>query len=193
MLQYYKWYFYKIGHFYTLTNYKKCENYKGVNFVFKKGDAVVYPMHGAGIIEDLEEKNIDGVSCTYYVLRIPIGNLTILVSLDNVSSMRNILSAVDIERIIYDVSINEIINTNENWNQRYKDNMEKIKTGNLLQVVEVFHNLHRRESQKMLSTTEKKMLSTVKKIILSEIILSYDVEKTKAEEILSKILNNIKI
>lgn len=154
---------------------------------FTKGDAVVYPMHGAGVIEDLEEKNIDGVNCLYYVLRIPIGDLRILVAKENIqnSRIRRVLPVCDIEKILGEVCCSQIdLNKKENWSQRHRDNTEKVKTGCLMDTFSVFYNLYGRENQKGLSSVEKKLMSTAKKIVLSEIMLSYNADKLRAEEIL---------
>ena len=153
------------------------------------GDKVVYPMYGAGIIENLEEKRIDGINQMYYVMRIPVGNLKIMLSVSKAQNagIRRIMSAAPLLKTIDSVKEKPII-MDTNWNQRYKDNMEKIKTGDISEVAEVFRNLRQREREKGLSSAEKKMLSTVKQIILSEIILSNDVERPEAEEILDGII-----
>jgi len=160
-----------------------------VRTLYAKGDAVVYPMHGAGIIEDFEEKNIDGVCRSYCVLRIPIGDLKIMLdasAMENVN-LRRVMPSVDIARVMKDaVKMPAATSTGDNWNQRYKDNLEKIKSGSLLDAAMVFRSLYSREKVRGLSSAEKKMLSNVKKIMLTEIMLSYDVEKPEAEEILEK-------
>ena len=153
--------------------------------MFNKGDKVVYPMYGAGVVETLEDRHIDGQAQQYYVLRIPIGNLKIMVAVENaeVKGIRSITSSEALLRTIGSVRERPIV-MHENWNQRYKDNMEKIKTGHLGETAEVFRNLRQRERDRGLSSAEKKMLTNVKQIILSEIILSHDVEREDAETIL---------
>jgi CarD family transcriptional regulator len=160
-----------------------------MDFVFCVGDKVVYPMYGAGTIIDLEEKVIDGAPHSYYVLSIPVGNLKILVSVKNAESA-GIRSIIDSNRLIsiIDEVKNIPVSMHENWNQRYKENMEKIKTGNIGLVAEVFRNLRVREREKGLSSAEKKVLSTAKQIILSEIILSHEVERPQAEDILDTVI-----
>ena len=156
--------------------------------VYTKGDAVVYPMHGAGIIQDFEEKNIDGICRSYCILRIPIGDLTIMLeasAMENIN-LRKVMTSCDIARVMDDVVKMPTQTTGDNWNKRYKDNLEKIKSGLLSDTATVFRNLYYREKQRGLSSAEKKMLSNVKKIMLSEIMLSYEVEKLEAEEILEK-------
>lgn len=153
--------------------------------MFSVGDKVVYPMYGAGVIEELEEKNIDGVSNTYYVMKIPVGNLKITVSAKKADTLglREVSASDEVMGIIKQVTPIEMA---ENWNQRYKDNMARIKTGSLEKVVQVFKTLIFRERQKSLSSAEKKLLGTAKQIILSEIILSQNIEKEQAEAILEQ-------
>jgi len=155
--------------------------------MFQKGDKVVYPIHGAGVIEGLEQKSIDGKEQTYYTLSIPIGNLKISVSATNAENLgvREVMSREMLMQTFSKVQYLPV-KMSDNWNQRYKDNMSKIKTGNLLEVCEVFRNLRLREKEKSLSSAEKKVLTQAKQIILSEISLSYSVEKSQAEEILEK-------
>jgi CarD family transcriptional regulator len=155
--------------------------------MFHKGDKIVYPLYGAGVIEDLEEKEIDGDTQVYYVLRIPVGNLKIMISAGKAESLgiREIYTKDEMLKVMDGVT-REPIEMPENWNQRYKENMERIKSGRLNEVALVFRNLLFRERERGLSTAEKKMMTTAKQIILSELILSQDVEKTRAEEILTE-------
>lgn len=151
--------------------------------MFSVGDKIVYPMYGAGVIEDIEEKEVMGNKNLYYILRIPVGNLKITVSAKKAEELgiRDVSSSEDVMSIINEVSP---ISMPDNWNVRYKENMDRIKTGDLNKVVEVFKTLISRESKKSLSSAEKKMLGTTKQIILSEIIVSHDICKEEAEEIL---------
>jgi CarD family transcriptional regulator len=155
--------------------------------MFGKGDKIVYPLYGAGVIEDLEEKEIDGDTQTYYVLRIPVGNLKIMISASKAESLgiREIYAKGEMLKVMESVT-QEPINMPDNWNQRYKENMERIKSGRLNEVALVFRNLLVREKERGLSTAEKKMMTTAKQIILSELILSQEVEKSQAEEMLSQ-------
>ena len=156
--------------------------------MYQKGDKIVYPLYGAGIIEDIEEKEIDGEIQKYYVLHIPVGSLKIMISVtksDNLG-VRNVYpkdKLLDILRSVLERS-NDMP---DNWNQRYKENMERIKKGSLADVAHVYHNLLLRERERGLSTAEKKMMTTAKQILLSELILSCDIEKAEAETILDEI------
>lgn len=156
--------------------------------MFQKGDRIVYPLYGAGVIEDLEQKEIDGESQTYYVLHIPVGNLKIMIASGKAESLgiREVYPKDEILSIISSVN-GESSAMSENWNQRYKENMERIKSGKLAEVALVYRNLLWRERGRGLSTAEKKMMTTAKQIILSELILSHDIEKARAEELLADI------
>ena len=156
-----------------------------MNDLFCEGDKVVYPMYGAGVVEALEEQHIDGQTQVYYVLRIPVGNLRIMVAVENAvtKGIRRVLPAAELLAAIQCVCVRPV-SMSENWNQRYRDNMEKIRSGDLVEAAEVFRNLRRRERDRGLSSAEKKMLTNVKQIILSEIILSHNVERDDAEVIL---------
>ena len=153
--------------------------------MYQKGDRIVYPLYGAGIIEELETKEIDGEIQTYYVLIIPIGNLKIMISAAK-AEVQRVRPVHTHDRIVgfLAAALEVKADMPDNWNQRYKENMERIKTGDLTQVGLVFNNLLLRERERGLSTAEKKMMTTAKQIILSELILSMDIEKTEAENIL---------
>ena len=155
--------------------------------MFCKGDKVVYPMYGAGVIEDLEEREIDGENLEYYVMRIPVGDLKIMVSVMKADKLgiRQVSSSDEVFNIIRSIS-NRPVSMAENWNQRYKENMDKIRTGQLSEVSEVFRNLLLREKERGLSSAEKKMLTNAKQIILSEIILSYSITRSEAEDLLTE-------
>ena len=156
-----------------------------VEVLFNVGDKIVYPMYGAGVIENLEQQEVDGTNQTYYVMVIPVGNLKIKISARKAETlgMRQVYDKEKVLNIIKS-AIGQPLEMPENWNQRYKENMERIKSGNLLEVAVVFRNLLYREKQRGLSSAEKKMLTTAKQIIVSEIALSQNVEKGIAEEIL---------
>lgn len=160
--------------------------------MFSKGDRIVYPMYGAGIIEDTQEKTVDGDVRSYYVMNIPIGNLKIMVSAGNAESLglRQVYPKEEVIKIINTIIEVKPVNLPENWNQRYKENLERIKSGKLIEVLGVFRSLSYREKEKGLSSAEKKMLTTVKQIIISEIILSQDIDKFEAEEMLAETFQN---
>ena len=153
--------------------------------MYNKGDRIVYPLYGAGTIEDLEHKHIDGEKQLYYALNIPVGNLTIKVSAEKAKNL-SVRPVICKSKILGELSgvVGVHVDMPDNWNVRYKENMERIKSGELSQVAIVFRSLLFRERERGLSTAEKKMMTTAKQIILSELILSLDIERLEAEDIL---------
>ncbi|MPW27318.1 CarD family transcriptional regulator [Alkalibaculum sp. M08DMB] len=158
--------------------------------MFVIGDKIVYPMHGAGIIEDIEEKKILGDTASYYVLKLPIGNMKLMIPVNNYKELglRDIVDEKTIDEVV------EILKKGQdeeeiNWNKRYRKNMEKIKTGDIGLVAGVVRNLYLLDEEKGLSTGEKKMLNNAKQILVSEFVLVKNIDKEEAEEF---ILKNIK-
>lgn len=155
--------------------------------MYAVGDKIVYPPYGAGVIDDIEEKEVDGQLLSYYVLHIPVGNLKIMISATKAPALgvRTIYPKGEMLGVIKGI-LHEPVVMSDNWNQRYKDNMEHIKSGNLASVALVYRNLMLRERERGLSTAEKKMMTSAKQVILSELMLSQDVDKPEAEAILDE-------
>ncbi|RQD77007.1 MAG: CarD family transcriptional regulator [Candidatus Syntrophonatronum acetioxidans] len=161
--------------------------------MFNVGDKVVYPMHGAGIIEAIEEKEILGATKKYYIMKMPIGEMKVMIPLDNVKE-------VGLRQIIDDEGVNKVLNILKqkhssitvNWNRRYRMNMEKIKSGNIFKVAEVVRNLMLREREKGLSTGERKMLESAKQILVSELVLAKGVDEDKVLDILDEVFEHRK-
>ncbi|HEX3032423.1 MAG TPA: CarD family transcriptional regulator [Bacillota bacterium] len=141
--------------------------------LFRVGDKVVYPMHGAGIIEAIEEKEVLGEKRKYYIMRLPIGNMKVMVPISNGTNLglREIIDAQQIDQVI-DVLGDRADVVSTNWSLRYRQHLEKIKSGNVFEVAEVVRNLSLREREKGLSTGERKMLDTARQILISELSLA---------------------
>ncbi len=154
--------------------------------MFVIGDRIVYPMHGAGIIEQIEEKLILGESRKYYILKVPCGDMKIMIPIEssNDIGVRAIISVQQVEEVVQVLS-SESTEMSNNWNRRYRDNMQKLKTGDIYHVAEVVRNLMRTDKEKKLSTGEKKMLSNAKQILISEIILVKDIDHETAERMIN--------
>ncbi len=151
--------------------------------MFAIGERVLYPMYGAGVIEEIEDKLVDGIKTVFYVLKISVGNLKVVISV-NKAEEKGIRTLLSPDEVLEIIEHTEAIDMPNNWNVRYKENLERLKTGDLKTEVEVYKTLIMRERVKMLSSTEKKMLLNAKQIIVSEIMLSQNVDKTNAERIL---------
>lgn len=151
--------------------------------MFEIGDKIVYPMYGAGIVEDIEKEKDNK---THYKIKILNGSLVIRVAAKKAETI-GIRHIYDEEKIFREISLaaSKPVVFQNNWSLRYKENMEKIKSGNLSQVAEVAKMLMLRENERGLSGAEKKMLNNVKQILISEIILSKGIAKDKAEELLT--------
>lgn len=154
--------------------------------MFVIGDKIVYPMHGAGIIEQIEEKQILGEIRKYYILKVPSGDMKIMIPIESSEEIgiRAIISVAEITGVLEVLSA-ESTEMSSNWNRRYRENMEKLKTGDIYNVAEVVRNLMRTDKEKKLSTGEKKMLSNAKQILISEIILVKDIDHDSAEQIIN--------
>ncbi len=153
--------------------------------MFKIGDKVVYPMHGAGIIEAIEEKEVLGKKRQYYIMRMPIGNMKVMVPLDSVQQigLRQVVGLEDIETVM-GILKDRDTDMSSNWNRRYRANLEKIKSGNIFEVAEVVRNLLHRDKEKGLSTGERKMLENARQILISEMVLAQDKEEKQIETML---------
>ena len=141
--------------------------------MYKIGDSVVYPMHGAGIIEDIEVKEVLGKEQSYYVVRMPIGDMKVMVPMDNAAGvgMRDVIEKAEAEKVLTEFRTFET-DVIQNWNKRFRENMVRIKSGNIFEVAAVVKSLMLRDREKGLSTGERKMLSNAKQILISEIVVA---------------------
>ncbi|HZK24874.1 MAG TPA: CarD family transcriptional regulator [Oscillospiraceae bacterium] len=160
--------------------------------MFSIGDKVVYPMHGAGVIEAIEEKEILGARKKYYIMKIPIGDMKVMIPLDSVEQV-GLREVIDIEGVkqVFTILKQDHSKMSTNWNRRYRANMEKIKSGDIFQVAEVFRNLMYRDKEKGLSTGERKMLDSAKQILVSELVLAQGKSEEDVDEILNRLLADV--
>lgn len=150
--------------------------------MYEIGDRVVHPMHGAGVIESVVEEKISGKLTSFYVFKMPISGLTLKIPVANsdMIGIRPISPVEVIEAVIEQIPALSIDMT-ANWNHRYRENMERIKSGDLLEVAGVIKALMHRDSERGLSNGERKMLHSAKQILISEIVLSESVAYPEAE------------
>lgn len=153
--------------------------------MFNIGDKIVYPMHGAGVIESIEEKEILGRKQSYYVVRMPIGGMKVLIPIQNVDDIgiREVIHEQDVDKVL-EILKDRNVTLTSNWNKRYRENMVKIKSGNIFKVAEVVKTLMLRERQKGLSTGEKKMLNGARQILISELVLAKGANAFEIESII---------
>lgn len=158
--------------------------------MFNVGDRVVYPMHGAGVIEAIEEKDVGGTTEKYYVIKLFMGEMKIMVPVSNVEmvGVREVIGKEEVTKVL-DILKSESSLMSSNWNRRYRANMEKIKSGSIYEVAEVVRNLSLRDREKGLSTGERKMLENARQILLSELVLAQNVTEDQVEAMVEGCLN----
>ncbi|HHT73149.1 MAG TPA: CarD family transcriptional regulator [Firmicutes bacterium] len=141
--------------------------------MYNVGDNVVYPMHGAGVIEAIEEREVLGERQKYYIMALPIGDMKVMIPMDSVEEvgLRQVIDDEGVRRV-YEILGGEKTTMSSNWNRRYRANMEKIKSGDVFAVAEVVRNLTLRDQDKGLSTGERKMLETARQILISELVVA---------------------
>ena len=155
--------------------------------MYNIGDRIVYPMHGAGVIESIEEREILGVVHQYYIVRMPVaGEMTLMLPLDKCDEIgvRDVISKEEASKVLESFRTVEV-ESDSNWNKRHRDNMLKIKSGDIYQVLGVVKELMYRDKIKGLSTSERKMLNNAKQIVVSELVLSAIADKEDIENIIS--------
>ena len=157
--------------------------------MYNVGDKVVYPMHGAGVIDAIEEKEILGEKQSYYILKMP-GEVKVMVPILTAEEhgIRNIIDKAEAEKVINILEQDET-EMEKNWNKRYRDNMDKMKSGNIYEIADVVRNLSFKQKEKGLSTGEKKMLHNAKQILVSELVLVEHSTQDEVEELVDNQIN----
>jgi len=159
--------------------------------IYGVGDKVVYPMHGAGVIVGIEEREVGGETAGYYDIEFPYGNLRLMVPVANTEllGIRDVMGAEKIPEVIEFLETAEQENMNQNWNKRQRENLDKLRSGNIYEAAGVFKFLYLRDIEKALSTGEKKMLTNAKHILFSEIALAGGLDFAEVEQrVLSAIM-----
>lgn len=157
---------------------------------FSVGETVVYPNHGAAVIEEIEHRTIKGEDKEYLVLRvIAQDDLIVRVPATNVDvvGVRDVVDEQGLESV-FDVLRAEHVEEPANWSRRYKANLEKLHSGDVLKVAEVVRDLWRRDNERGLSAGEKRMLTKARQILVSELALAENTNEDKAETRLDEVL-----
>ncbi|MGD9160380.1 MAG: CarD family transcriptional regulator [Desulfobacteraceae bacterium] len=156
--------------------------------MFKEGDLAVYPAHGVGIIETIESKEISGCKQDFYTIRILDNNMKIMVPTQNVDSvgLREIIGQKEIPKLYSILKKRDVVIDNQTWNRRYREYMDKIKTGSVFEVAEVYRDLLMLKEEKDLSFGERKMLDTARSLLVKEISLAKNVAEKQIEKDLDK-------
>lgn len=155
--------------------------------MFAIGSKIVHPMHGAGVIQKIEKKKILGEVKQYYILKLPCNDMDVMIPVESEKSV-GIRGIVDssVAREAIEVLKQDSTPMDSNWNRRYRDNMEKLKKGDIFLVAEIVRNLMRAGREKSLSAGETKMLHNAKQILISEIILSCGISQQDAERLVEE-------
>lgn len=155
--------------------------------MYTVGEKVAHPMHGAGVIEEIVTRNEKEGQRTFYTLRLGVGSLTLMLPCDSCDTigLRQVISPREAEELL--ACLGDVpVESETSWNQRYRENMAKIKSGDLHQVAVVIRTLHRRDAHKALSTGERKMLSSAKRIMVSELALVLARDYSEIEHIIDE-------
>jgi len=159
--------------------------------MFKVGDMAVYPAHGVGVIEKIENRKISGCQEDFYVMRILENNMIIMIPSANATNvgLREIINQNEVSKVFSILKKRDIsVNGNQTWNRRYRDYMEKIKSGSAFEVAEVYRDLTTIKQDKELSFGERKMLDTARSLLVKEISLA---KNMKEEDVERDIRSNI--
>ncbi len=153
---------------------------------FSKGDLAVYPAHGVGYIESIESKEINGDTMNFYMMKIVENGMVIMIPTSNVESvgLREVIPENEVPEV-YKVMQEKAQNSdNQTWNRRYREYMDKIKTGSIYDVAEVFRDLFQLKLEKDLSFGERKLLDTAQNLLVQELSMAKDIdEKAMMQEI----------
>ncbi len=171
------------------TTGDKLETPKPQSREFKVGDLAVYPAHGVGRIESIESRMVNGETHDFYIMKILENGMVIMIPTSNVESvgLRNVIKKKDIPKIFAVIQDNrDNLIDKQTWNRRYREYMEKIKTGSLYEVAEVFRDLYLLKYTKDLSFGERKLFDTAQILLVKELSTARDAdEKSILEEIIA--------
>ena len=157
--------------------------------MYQIGDKVVHPMYGGGVVDSIVQKTVDGVVRDYYILKLPNRSMVVMVPTDNCEEIgvRRVVDQTQADQVMAAIPAIQVEMT-ANWNHRYRENMERMKSGDLIEVARVIKGLTIRDQKRGLSTGERKMLHSAKQILISELVLSKSASYESVEEELNTAL-----
>ena len=157
--------------------------------MYQVGDKVVHPMHGAGIIDSIVQKKVAGQVQDYYLLKLSAGSMMVMIPTGSTEEIgvRPVVTGEEAEDILSAMENLEVDMT-QNWNRRYRENMVRLKSGDLLEVAKVIKGLMAREDQRGLSNGERKMLHMAKQILISELVLAQSLHYETVEASVDSVL-----
>jgi CarD family transcriptional regulator len=158
--------------------------------MFKVGDLAVYPAQGVGVIEAIESREYMGSNQLFYVMKIMSNDMKIMIPTDSAESvgLREIIAEEEIPKVYEILRNKDVTIDKQTWNKRYKEYLDKIKTGSVFEIAGVLRDLFILKSDKNLSFGERKMMDTAKSLLVKEISVASHAEETKVEQDLRTIL-----
>lgn len=158
--------------------------------MFNVGDVIVYPAHGVAEVELIEEREISGTIISFIILKVLDTQMTVMVPVSNVKNVgiRPLIGNKEIEKVFSILRQRDIHVDNQTWNRRYREYMEKIKSGNASEIAEVLRDLNILKRGKELSFGERKMYDTAKNLLMNEISISMKMDRTKVEKMIEEAL-----
>jgi CarD family transcriptional regulator len=160
--------------------------------MFEIGDKAVYPGHGVGVIEKIENREISGSNKSFNVLKILDNGMTIMIPTDhaNMVGLRQIIPEIQVPKVFEILKEKDVSTYNQTWNRRYREYMEKINTGSIFEIAEVLRDLYVLKSEKELSFGERKILDTAKNLLVTEIAIAMSAQEIEVVQELRTILEN---
>ena len=155
--------------------------------MYTLGDKVVYPLHGVGVIDSIEDKTVLGEERSYYVIKLAISDMTVMIPTNKSEDLglRLVVSDKDANKALKAIG-SETTEMDEDWKSRYQQNFEKIKSGSILNVAEVVRNLFHRNKVKELSIMEKKLYENAYRLLVDEISYVKDLEREKVQNLVAQ-------
>lgn len=149
--------------------------------MFQVGDMVCYPMHGVGVVESIEEQTVLGETAKYYMLRFVMGRMSAMVPVASAESvgLRALADEQSCSRVVDYLREEGCLEESENWNQRYRDNLDKLRGGDIFSVADVVKCLIRRDRDKGLSAGERKMYLTARQVLVAELVAASGREESE--------------
>jgi CarD family transcriptional regulator len=159
--------------------------------MFKVGDVAVYPAHGVAVVESIEDKEISGLSESFFVLRLLENDMTIMVPQSNADNvgLREVIPKKEVTQVYKILKKKRTRSSNQTWNRRHRKYMEKIKTGSVYEIAEVLRDLYLLKLQKELSFGERKVLDTARSLLIKELSIAKSTDEIQIEKEIEKIFH----
>ncbi len=159
--------------------------------MFNVGDMAVYPAHGVGVVEAIEKRKVGDCEKAFYVIKILDSSMVVMIPTDTCQTvgLRSLISADEVDKVYDILNKKDVEIETQPWNQRYREYMEKIKTGSVFEIAEVLRDLFLLKEDKALSFGERKMMDTAKHLLIKEIALANELNENQVEENIEQIFS----